>query len=228
MRMPDQEPVTVSDGRDGTKTTHPAFGQIRASRVSGHTTLYGSDFMHHAYIVIGIHTSELHRSLSRDWHHAMGEVIEVALSEAQWATFVSSLNVGSGVPCTIDHILLDKKPGIPLRREETHFKAEIGATVSKAVENLRALKAKVSDAASGLSKAKAESLLTEIDAAIMGLNSNLPFVEQSFNEHVETTIEKAKIEVHGYMQGVVARAGFKALSKSEPEPLAITFDGSKP
>ena len=44
------------------------------------------------------------------------------------------------------------------------------------------------------------------------LSSNLPFVADSFDEHVEEKIEKAKQEVHGYMNGVLTRAGDRAVN----------------
>jgi hypothetical protein len=93
---PVSAPTRGPGGMDEMTTTHPAFGQIGASRVSGHIQLYDSDFHHNAYMTISIRRSELHRSLNRDWHYGRDELIEVALSEAQWATFVSAPNIGSG------------------------------------------------------------------------------------------------------------------------------------
>ncbi|KKL96942.1 hypothetical protein LCGC14_1839510, partial [marine sediment metagenome] len=101
-RNESQEPtieVTKDDPINDTVERHPAYAQIGAMRVSGShgAYLYGSDFRHQHYIMIQIHDSVLHRSLSGDRAHSGKRLIEVALSEAQWATFVSSLNQGSGV-----------------------------------------------------------------------------------------------------------------------------------
>src|SRR5687767_12050919 len=85
----------------GTTESHPAYGQISASRVSGSINLYGSDFRHNHYVIVSIHRSVLDRDLSHDWPFPRQEIIEVALSESQWAHFVSSLNAGSGAQCTI-------------------------------------------------------------------------------------------------------------------------------
>ena len=64
----------------------------------GSTNLYDSDFRHNHYMTITIRASELHRDLNRDWHFGRNELIEVALTESQWATFVSAPNMGSGLP----------------------------------------------------------------------------------------------------------------------------------
>lgn len=68
--MPRNEEMPVeSDGHhEGKRYNHPAFGQLRASRVSGRTTLYGSDFVHEHFMIVEIHRSELNRDNSRDWY----------------------------------------------------------------------------------------------------------------------------------------------------------------
>src|SRR3546814_2680674 len=64
----------TASGRPGdeerTTTTHPAFAQISASRVTGLANLYGSDFAHQSYVRIRVNPSEMHRSLANDWPHA--------------------------------------------------------------------------------------------------------------------------------------------------------------
>ena len=116
-----------------TRETHPAYAQISASRVSGHAVLYGSDFNHQHYVTISITPSELHRGLSYDRPHALlrGEIVEVALSEAQWAHFVSSMNQGSGTQCTVQHLHGKLVPQIP---EPPDRKAQI---VAEADEKMR-------------------------------------------------------------------------------------------
>ena len=44
------------------------------------------------------------RDLSHDWHHEREQYIEVAMSEAQWATLVSSLN-STAIPCTLTYLM---------------------------------------------------------------------------------------------------------------------------
>ena len=130
-----ENPVTVTEdshgSRDATRTTHPAFAQITASRVSGHSILYGSDFDHNHYVTISISRSELCRNLSNDWYHSREELIEVALSEAQWATFVSSMNQGSGVACTLQHFNGKMIPQLPETvNRKAQFNGDLKETLS--------------------------------------------------------------------------------------------------
>ena len=213
-RKSEVDPVVTDSYFEGTRSDHPAFGQISANRVSGHTTLYGSDFIHNNYISIRLYTSSLDRSLSEDRYFSGRELFEVNLSEAQWATFVSAMNVGFGVPCTIDHVMGEQKPGIPLRKQENQFKAEIKNDLLKAEEALKDLREKI--IALGLINKKAIPLLEEVAKASRAISDGIPFVTDQFDEHVQTTMEKAKVELHGYMQSVFSRAGIAAITQVAP------------
>lgn len=138
-----EEPTITSTPDDRMSDTierHPAYAQIGASRVSGQTFLYGSDFAHQHYITISIQASELHRGLSRDWPVARQEYIEVALSEAQWATFVSTLNVGQGVQCTLNHKDGKGIPQIASRMDrKEQFQAETNQRLEHGMNELKEL-----------------------------------------------------------------------------------------
>lgn len=206
-----EEPSVHDGGHGETVTTHPAFGQIGAARVSGHVSLYGSDFKHNGFMAIRISRSELHRNLNRDWHFSDGEIIEVYLSEAQWATFVSSPNIGSGVPCTIQRVEGNAMPGLPdpvsrVDQFSDEMKKKLGGTFQR-VESVRDRLDEM-----GLPKGKTAEVRSLLEGLLTELRANLPFVAEQFGEHMEETVEKAKAEVHGYMVGVIQRAGLDALN----------------
>lgn len=207
-----QEPVE-SKSQFGTRCEHPAYAMIGAYRVSGDAVLVGTEFVHHNFITVTIKRAELRRDFSRDWFFGRDELISVNLSEAQWATFVSSLNVGDGVSCTLDHVMGETMAGIPYRVQTTSFKTEVHAVVAEAIRELDEL-----IEAGGLTRAKMDKLKT----ARMALQSNLPFVQESFDKHVEGVIEHAKIEVNAYMTGAINRAGIAALSNSSEKPIELS------
>lgn len=215
MVRPVQEIEVEKSSLHGLKMRHPAFGQLGASRVSGRRTLYGSDFEHNSYIQIRLSTSELNRDLSRDWPFAREGLFEICLSEAQWATFVSALNVGEGVQCTINY-RHDKGyvPNFPIPDKTAQYKDEFTGKLEKSVGLLKNLLAHIE--AMPLPKAKKQMLDGPVKDVIRELNANLPFVAESFGEHVEETVEKMKSEVHGYIQGVLTRAGLEALQGTSP------------
>src|SRR5206468_4534966 len=140
------EPERAEDnsfGRDGYDENHPAYAMIGASRVTGGKVLFGSDFKHMNYITIRIKPGRVHRGLSNDWYGSSGgrEYIEVALSEAQWAGFVSRMNVSDGVPCTVQwRDTVGYVPQIPEPVDRTkQFDDEMRKTVQRGVEVLKEL-----------------------------------------------------------------------------------------
>src|SRR5205085_12031249 len=92
------EPTVGEDGEE----THPAWALIGASRVQSGppgATLFDSELRHQHYVTITLRQASRKRNLNRDWLHAESRlpIIEVAVSEAQWAQFVTSMNQGDGV-----------------------------------------------------------------------------------------------------------------------------------
>lgn len=215
------EPVTETDDSPmgGTVSTHPAFAQIAVHRVTGRTNLYDSDFGHNAFVTISIRRSELRRSLNQDWHMADKELVEVAMSESQWATFVSSINMGSGVPCTLQALDGKQVPGLPApERRVDQFSEEMRtrmkdafAALEEAQEALDAVRAP---------KAQRERVADAIDKARRQMGSNFPYMARQFAAHMADTVERAKQEVHGYMTGALQRAGLAAL-KDGQAPLQV-------
>src|SRR3546814_17862508 len=84
----------------------------------------------------------MHRSMANDWPHAgRTEYIEVDLSEAQWASFVSSLNIGSGTQCTLRSNNGEQIPDLPAPASRVdQFAAEMKVRVKRALDEVSALR----------------------------------------------------------------------------------------
>lgn len=219
MQEPIIEPVEGPGRKNATKTTHPSFAQVSASRRSGHLALYGSDFVHNNHVVLSISTSELHRDLSRDWRFDREKLIEIALSEAQWATLVSSLNVGSGVPCTLQWHG-ERIPALPMPSSRAdQFGNEMQKDFAEAIESIDTLLASIDDMK--VSKVKKDEIRRNAEVARSKLTSAAPFVASQFGEHMEEVVEAAKVEVHGYTQNLIARAGLHAMTSNVSDPLQL-------
>ena len=202
-----------------TKETHPSYGMIGASRVTGKICLFGSDFVHHSYMTISISNADLFRGLSSDLPFAHDEIIEVALSEAQWATFVSTPNNGQGVQCTIQHIHRKGVPQIPNPPDRhDQFKNEIGSLSASGKKVLNELAGMID--ALKISAKQKEELKWKLTQAARSVGSSAEFVADQFVEHMEKVTENAKIEVNSYITSTVHRAGLSALRGEIP--IALT------
>ena len=219
-------PVIEPTQERGDQYSHPAWGQITLHAIQGGgIELYGSDFAHSSCVEIKIHRSLMERNLSHDWPYQKEELIAVRMSHAQWATFVSSVGRGSGTLCTIDHVGGDPTPRFPLRDTQKEFDQEGREAIKLTTQILRDLRTGLENGElSGLSKAKQAAVLDKLSKAEMEISKNLPFISKSFGEHMEKTVEKAKVEVHAYVNNAIQRAGLDAIAAG-PAPLQIADQG---
>jgi hypothetical protein len=195
---------------DRTKTDHPAFGQVTAHRFSSTGTVcYGSSVEHHTGIRLRIHESTQYRALAQDRQHAGRAIVEVVLTEAQWATLVSSLNHGDGVPCTLclrPTGPLKVLPGIGesyLTRQRTAHADDLRSMLKTHTDRLRAAAAKVTT----------KTLHRELSLIADALDGAAPFVADKFVAHTETLVEEAKQDIEGYLlvRGLAPQTPFEAL-----------------
>lgn len=193
-----------------TRERHPSYGQIGANRVRGGVFLYGSDFRHQHYINLQIYESENIRELSGDRHHARRRIISVVMSEAQWATFVSSLNQGGGVPCTIEYTMEHGQiPPIAMPKDRrTQFSAEMQEHFDLAQRSIDEAEAEIDDLP--LSGVKKKALKDKLRTARANIGDNTDFVAERFDEHMEKAVEKAKSEVNAYAQHLLVNLATEA------------------
>lgn len=219
MGRPVVEPTVTRDkwfgGADRKILSHPAYAQVSIHHVSGLSDLYGSDFTHQHYVTLSIKRSELQRDLNRDWHFEKEELIEIALSEAQYATMVAAPN-RQGVPCTLQ--MFDGKgiPGLPRRDSSRIPNEEFKEKLSETVRTLKEQRDEIEKATAGITKKLRGQILEPINKAIREIEANTPFLVQSFEEHTETNIERAKVEVNAYVTSTIHRAGLAALQGEHP------------
>lgn len=209
-----EKPKLISQGQMGEEYSHPAFGQISCSRVTGgNNYLYGSDFAHHNTVRISITGSVVVRDHGIERAHNGRELIEIEMSESQWASMVSSLNMGSGTMCTLRRVAGEKMPHLPPPEDKQEiFAKSMDETLAKAKEHAKELRIMLEQ--SGLPKKKVDEMLRKLGQVDMNIGSNVEYVGKVFGEHMETTVSKAKTEVEAYVTGTIARAGLKALQGS--------------
>lgn len=222
-RPPVMEPQRSEAGpHDDYREDHPAYGMIGMNRITSApgSFLAGSDFRHGSFIQIKVHHAHVTRGLSQDYWRADRRILELNLSEAQWATFISQQGMGDGVPCTLAMVPDPEAAhfnvpslSMPVDRRE-QLSDEVQGTLRDALVHLdEAL------ATAGTAKAKAA-----IRMAKQEIEANLTYVVKSFDKHAERTVERAKAEVHGYVTGAIQRAGLASLQAAPFLELATGDD----
>lgn len=184
---------------------HPAFGVIGASRGSSSggehngTVLFDSDVIHRHTVRVRIGMATRKRDLGHDWIHDGPTYIEVEMSEAQWASFVSSMNAGVGVPCTVRYVNGEEVPEMPfdprlaVSLQETRGAAERAfSSIAEAMDAYEALDSKTP--ASERRKA-----LQRLRSAIDNAAPNVAYASKTLAGHAENVVAKARADVEAFV-----------------------------
>ena len=151
----------------------------------------------------------MRRGLSADWHYGEKNIIEIDMSESQWGSFLSSFNT-QGVPCTLHYT--EKDGHIPLIKtvdKKSQLADEFRKTVHQTMEQMKAL---VSDAneildKKSVNKGDRTELKSKLRLIKQEIESNMPFVMDSFNEQMDKTVAEGKSEVDAVRQNFLNKLG---------------------
>ncbi len=214
----------------GQRKTHPAYGMLRFSRVQGGCgKMFGSEINHTGYIQMELQPGEEQRHLANTWFFGRSKCLcQVRMSSAQFAELITSMNIGSGVPVTIDFLgdEMGQRPGI---KDEDTLHAQIKSEVKKEAADAfkdadhlaKTLKATL--VASKLPKAKQEELSKLVDRVVSAVHSSMPFIIDQYQEAAEKVGAKAKAELDAYTTSIIHRLGEKALAAlNEDRPQQLT------
>lgn len=195
MQRPTEDPTPANHGYEN----HPAFGMATANRLSyggRGAVLFDSDILHNRTIRITISTAERKRDLNRDWVHANRTLVEIEMSEAQWAGFVSSIGT-EGVPCTV-RVTPEHWTGVPDLPYDPRLALSMHEvrTAAQAVfaETQEALIAYQETLKTGTAKEKRDAL-RHLEMTLGNAAPNMEYAADTLAEHAENVVEKARADV---------------------------------
>jgi hypothetical protein len=206
-----RETVPPTKNKHGDEV-HPAWGMITAHRVSSTpgAVLFDSDIRHGHYVTVKISTGSRQRDLNRDWVRSGQQLIEVAMSEAQWASFVSSMNT-SGVPCTLLQRESDWDiPNMPYEPRLQESMDEVKDAATGLVEKIRESFAKVDEAFEANAGKKAlREAIRDLYFAIENAPANMTYAASSLNEHAENVVQKARADIEAMVISKAQQLGLE-------------------
>lgn len=185
---------------------HPAWALIGASRVSHSppgAVLFDSELRHQHYVVITLRRATRSRLLYRDRLHGTRQMVQVALSEAQWASFVSSMNNGEGVACTLlaregDPLV----PGMPYAPRLRESVDEVRGAADKALAEIRTAFAAVKEK-------PIKANIRALEAKLANATPNIVFAADSLTEHTENVVQKARADIEAFVVDKAAQLGLE-------------------
>lgn len=195
-------------------TTHQSFGLARFSRVNGLSNFFGSELEQDNYITFELTEAEVERSLSRERYYGRNRLVKFRMTSSQFAELITSLNIGSGVPCTIEYLpdnRIDKLPEIESRKSFVHRKfkdrmQEFADRVKNMQQNAITITKKKT-----LSKADVAILTNHLEYLTTEITNNIPFFIECFQETADKVVEEAKMEIENVIMHKITLAGVESL-----------------
>ena len=219
------------------KFTHPSYGLVGFSRgqVGGSGCyIFGSAVKTHNIITLTIRTAERHHHLNLDWFYARKELIEVRMTELQFAELITSLNCGMGIPCTIGYVNgADYVPGMvkgpdepdpsEIRLVHEAFKDAAKDVTAKLKSSIQRVKDISNN--SKMSKKDKEAIDGGMGQFAMEVESNLPFLLGQLTEAAGRVMGAVKTEVVAFTERTLRAAGLSQVAKEAPK--MIDVDGNQ-
>jgi hypothetical protein len=197
---------------------HESYGILHISRGSSTNAvrLFGSPLAtHYASIRLTISKGKWIHGLNSDHYYGMNkDFIEIEMSAAQFADAITSLNLGSGTPCTIRYVGGERIAEPPNHATEAetirdNFEGTLGKFKAKVREHRKTIEGLTAKLGA---KAK-EDIRIALDVIEDQLGSNVPFVVKQFQEATTRITTAAKAEVDAFVTGVVRAAGLQSIAE---------------
>lgn len=218
---------------EGGYEQHPAFALLGASRVSvgggpgSGAVLFDSDILHQHTIRIRLHVAKRKRDLNHDWIHSEAELFEVEMSEAQWASFVSTMNVGEGVPCTLRFNPEGYVAELPHQPRLAESIAEVHESADRTFQIIKEARDAYEDALKRKAPAKERNeALNHLHYAIENATSNVDFAATTLVKHTENVVQRARADIEavvyskaralGYTPTELGLDGYAAIGPARP------------
>jgi hypothetical protein len=200
---------------------HESYGMVGFSRITGNPgRLFGSALPNqHVFIKLRLVKGSRRHALGRDWYHGEAHpIVEVDLSAAQFAEMLTSMNCGSGVPCTIRYADGKRIENPPLEMlESEQIRHDFKGKTEQVAKKLDASRKKIGELLEKkvLGQKDREEIKSLLGLIVQDVRSNLPFWQESFEEAAKKIVTHAKAEVDAFMTHSLMVAGYKAISEGK-------------
>lgn len=216
-----QQPTVNEHGDE----VHPAFGRVILNRRSSTpgSVLFDSEIQHNHTVVLTLHEATRKRDLHHDWIHPDKHVVEIEMSEAQWASMVSSFGSGGGTSCTIRYRQGEGLlPDLPFEPRLALSMAETKTAAVDAVANIQAaFDALEAIGVTGPVTAR-RAAMRDLQIALGHVGPNVEFASKSLVEHTENVVQKARADIEAM---VLAKAHELALGPGDVEQILAIAQG---
>ena len=199
--------------------SHPSYAVAQLSRVSSSHAkpLFGSSVGHSNTIVLRISRAEEVRStdLSYDSYFEREQLVEVEMSQTQFAELITSMNYGSGIPVTLRHIQGERPDEPPVENKRAQHSQEFKKRMTEKAEKYKKGQDRLKEllAKPKLAKKDKEEMTMLFNSLTTEFTNSIPFFEKQFEEQMDKTVAEAKGEVDAFITNAVTKTGLEELRK---------------
>lgn len=183
---------------------HESYGLVTIGRVSGQAQLFDVSSPQQHFISLTISGAKRYRSLSNDRVHQTKQLIEVWMSEIQFARMLSSIGMGGGVPCTLHHVAGDGKfrEDPPPNDKGAKLKEDLKIHTDYVSDLLKGMDEKLTalTETKHIGKGKIKEVKELMYQARMTIDDNLPFILTQATEQLEGAIIEARANIDAYQK----------------------------
>lgn len=203
---------------------HSSYGMLQFNRTTSRPEqrFFGSEVPQGEYVSMTLHEGSVRRDLNREWYHASATkpLVRLRMTSLAFAELITGMNVGSGVPVTLEYTETGKREALPEvqnLREKTLDEMEI--KIKELVSDLKDYQAKSEEIINKktLNKTDQESLKSMMKMIFQEVESNLPFALKSFSEATGRIVTEAKLEVENAIQHKLSILGLESLKQITEE-----------
>ena len=196
---------------------HESYGMMSFNRFDGgNGAFFGSSIKPDGGIEMTLKTGEVRHNLNHDWYRGKETIARVRMTVAQFADLITNLNMGEGVPVTLEYVhgkRMSEPPFINKRIQfEENFKQEMKEVSNQMLELTKRTEEILSHAKAPTKKEK-EEILHNIAMLNQKVSSDMPFVHKSFNEQMDKTVKEAKNEIETYVNSTIHSLGMEKMSE---------------
>lgn len=219
--------------------THPSWASVRFNKASVSppgAKLVDSDIHHQHIVTMKVSTMSRHRDLHHTWWHEDRVLLEVEMSEAQFAAAITSFGDGSARPATlVFHAQGDADGPVaqcddPMPGEIQQSIAEVRSATKKATEQMAAAIANIERLLDeGATKKALKQAVVDARFVAGNMPSNMAFAGESLAKTVEKVVTKATHDIEALVEGRARAIGMELDARPiMQELLAPPTDERKP
>jgi hypothetical protein len=210
---------------DDKKPKHPAHGVVSIHRISGLTNLFQSGFNHHNWIALTISRAKEFEGYGVDSSLMQDEqIIEIYLSEAQFARMITTPNMGGGTPCTINRFFANEElakyngsiPDVEKEDVKKTHKDKVKEAINERLGKVNELRKQIAD----WREAKHRPTLSELDELVSSIDSlhlaaNFAWMQRLMEEKMEATVAEGKTEIEAHIAHLAKQVGLDTISQAK-------------